>query len=353
MRVARRAWKLTGITFFWKRSEDGAINSQGALVLLLKTKYRMKAIILKDFGGVEQLQQAELPVPGITEGEVLIQTKAISINPVDVRTREGKGVAGRLKEEKPIILGWDISGVVKESKSPLFEVGDEVFGMINFPGHGKVYAEYVAAPADQLVLKPDNVSHEQAAAATLTALTAWQAFSDYGRLRPGQRVLIHAAAGGVGHYAVQIARHTGAYVIGTASAANKEFVLGLGANEFIDYTSQQLEAAVRNIDFVLDPIGGDNIDRSLAVMKKGGTIVSIQGGKNESVGEKAKVKGILGLTMMVQSSGEDMQHIAQMLEEGVLRSEVSKVFPFADMAAAHLQVETGKTRGKTVVVIEG
>jgi NADPH:quinone reductase-like Zn-dependent oxidoreductase len=257
-----------------------------------------------------------------------------------------------LKEEKPIILGWDISGVVKESKSTLFEVGDEVFGMINFPGHGKVYAEYVAAPADQLVLKPENISHEQAAAATLAALTAWQAFSDYGRLRPGQRVLIHAAAGGVGHYAVQIARHTGAYVIGTASSANKEFVLGLGANEFIDYTTQQLEAAVRNIDFVLDTIGGDNIDRSLAVMKKGGTLVSLQGEK-EALGVKAKAKGILGLTMGVQSSGEDMQHIAQMLEEGVIRSEISKVFAFSEMAAAHLQVEGGRTRGKVVVVMEG
>lgn len=312
----------------------------------------MKAIILKEFGGVEQLQQTELPVPGILDGEVLIQTKAISINPVDVKTRAGKGVAGMLKEEKPIILGWDISGVVKESKSTLFEVGDEVFGMINFPGHGKVYAEYVAAPADQLVLKPENISHEQAAAATLAALTAWQAFSDYGRLRPGQRVLIHAAAGGVGHYAVQIARHTGAYVIGTASSANKEFVLGLGANEFIDYTTQQLEAAVRNIDFVLDTIGGDNIDRSLAVMKKGGTLVSLQGEK-EALGVKAKAKGILGLTMGVQSSGEDMQHIAQMLEEGVIRSEISKVFAFSEMAAAHLQVEGGRTRGKVVVVMEG
>jgi NADPH:quinone reductase-like Zn-dependent oxidoreductase len=313
----------------------------------------MKAIILKDFGGVEQLQQAELPVPEITDGEVLIQTRAISINPVDAKTRAGRGQAARLKEDQPMILGWDISGVVKESKSPLFEVGDEVFGMVNFPDNGKTYAEYVAAPADQLVLKPDNVTHEQAAAATLAALTAWQAFSDYGRLRPGQRVLIHAAAGGVGHYAVQIARHTGAYVIGTASAGNREFVLGLGANECIDYTTQQLESTVRNIDFVLDPIGGDNIDRSLALMKKGGTIVSITRGTNELVGEKAKAKGILGLTMMVQSSGEDMQHIAQLLEEGVLRSEVSKVFPFTEMAAAHLQVETGKTRGKVVVVIEG
>ena len=310
----------------------------------------MKAIILKDFGGVEQLEQVELSVPGITEGEVLIQTKAISINPVDVKTREGKGFAGIFKDEKPIILGWDISGVVKESKSPLFEVGDEVFGIVNFPGHGKVYAEYVAAPAEQLAMKPDNIPHEQAAAATLTALTAWQAFSDYGRLKTGQRVLIHAAAGGVGHFAVQIARHTGAYVIGTASAENREFVLGLGANEHVDYTAQRFEEVIKNVDFVLDTVGGENIDRSIGLLKKGGTLVSING-LSDTTKEKAKARGVLALAMMVQSSGEDMQHIAQLLEVGVLRSVVSKVFPFEKMGEAHLQVETGKTRGKVVVIV--
>lgn len=312
----------------------------------------MKAIILNNFGGVEELQQAELPVPGIKEGEVLIQTRAISINPVDAKTRAGKGLAGMLKDEKPIILGWDISGVVKESTSPLFMEGDEVFGMVNFPGHGKAYAEYVVAPAEQLAIKPAAVSHEDAAAATLAPLTAWQAFSDHGRLRPGQRVLIHAAAGGVGHYAVQIARHIGAYVIGTASAENREFVLSLGAHEHIDYHSERFEEVVKNVDFVLDPIGGENITRSLEVLKKGGTLISLTG-LTDAHKEKARSKGVLVLAMGVQSSGEDMQHIAQLMEDGELRSEVSKVFSFNKMGDAHLQVETGKTRGKTVVVIGG
>ena len=310
----------------------------------------MKAIILKDFGGVDQLELTELPVPGIGEGEVLVQVKAISINPVDVKTRAGKGLAAKLKDDQPIILGWDISGVVTESNSPDFTAGDEVFGLVSFPGHGKAYAEYVAAPAEQLALMPAGTGYPAAAAATLAALTAWQAFSDHGKLRPGQRVLVHAAAGGVGHYAVQFARYIGAYVIGTASAENREFVLGLGANEVVDYKAHRFEEMVKDVDFVLDTIGGDNIDRSLEVMKKGGTIVSIPSGKNDGVQEKARAKGMIGLTMMVQSSGEDMQHLSQLMEDGELRSEVSKIFAFGQMAEAHLQVESGRTKGKTVVI---
>ena len=311
----------------------------------------MKAIILKDFGGIDQLQLAELPIPGIGEGEVLVAVKAISINPVDVKTRQGKGVAGRYKGADPMILGWDVAGVVQESKSPAFEVGDEVFGMVNFPGQGKVYAEYVAAPADQLAIKPEGVSFEQAAATTLVALTAWQAFADHSKLRAGQRILIHAAAGGVGHFAVQIAKHAGAYVIGTASAANRDFVLGLGADVVIDYMEAPFEDVVKDVDLVLDTIGGDNIERSLKVMKKGATIISIPSGANDGVKEKAAAVGMIGVTMMVQSSGEDMEHLASLLEEGVLKPEVSKVFPLEKMGEAHAQVETHKTRGKVIVTV--
>jgi NADPH:quinone reductase-like Zn-dependent oxidoreductase len=310
----------------------------------------MKAIILNDFGGVEQLQQAELPVPGIKDGEVLVQVKAISINPVDVKTRVGKGLAERLKEDKPIILGWDIAGVVMKSTSPLFMEGDGVFGLINFPGHGKAYAEQVVAPAEHLALKPENISYEEAAAATLAPLTAWQAFSDYGRLRPGQRILVHGAAGGVGHYAVQIARHIGAYVIATSSGENKDFVLSLGANEHIDYKAQRFEEGAKDIDFVFDTVSAENAERSLTVLKKGGTLITTAG-ISDATKEKAKARGIFALGMNVQSAGEDMQHIAQLLEEGELRSEIMKTFPLAQMADAHLQMETGKTRGKIVVVV--
>lgn len=232
----------------------------------------MKSIVLKDFGSVDNLIYEELPMPSINDGEVLIKVKAISINPVDVKTRSGKGRAAKLKDEHPIILGWDVSGVVTLSKSDLFKEGDEVFGMINFPGHGKAYSEYVSAPASHLALKPVNITHEEAAAATLAALTAWQALVDHAKIKKGDRVLIHAAAGGVGNYAVQIAKHIGAYVIGTSSAGKRDFVLSLGADEHVDYTSQTLEDAASNIDFVLDTIGGDTIDNSLKVMKKAGQL---------------------------------------------------------------------------------
>lgn len=311
----------------------------------------MKAIILKDFGGADQLQEVELPVPGISEGEVLVEVKAISINPVDVKTTLGKGAAAQFKDVDPKIIGWDMAGVVKESKSPIFEAGDEVFGMVNFPGQGKVYAEYVAAPADQLAEKPSGVSFPAAAATTLSALTALQAFADHVRVRAGQRVLIHAAAGGVGHFAVQIAKHAGAYVIGTASAANRDFVLGLGADVYIDYTTDRFEELAKDMDFVLDPIGGENIDRSLQVLKKGGTIISINSGANDQVDEKAKAKGMKGVKMMVQSSGEDMQNLASLLEDGALKPEVSMVFPFQKMKDAHAQVASGKTRGKVIVTV--
>ncbi|KEQ28460.1 oxidoreductase [Pedobacter antarcticus 4BY] len=309
----------------------------------------MKAIILKEFGSADQLQIQELEIPAVKEQEVLIRVKAISINPVDIKTREGKGAAGKIGEERPIILGWDISGIVTESRSERFKVGDEVFGMVNFPGHGKAYAEYVSAPADQLVLKPVSISHIDAAAATLAALTAWQALVTNAKVKAGDRVLIHAAAGGVGNYAVQIAKHLGAYVIGTSSGAKKDFVLSLGADEHIDYTAVPFEQATRDIDFVLDTIGGDNIDRSLKVIKKGGTIISIPSGFREMVAEKTKDSGINGYFIMVQSDGQDMQQIARLLENGQLKSHVSQVFDFEDMIIAHKALETGRTQGKIVV----
>lgn len=311
----------------------------------------MKAIVLKSPGGTEQLRLQEIPVPVIREDEVLVQVKAISINPVDVKSRAGKGVYGRIKEIQPLILGWDISGIVTETGSAVknFKKGDEVFGMVNFPGHGQAYAEYVAAPAAHLALKPGNISHDEAAAATLAALTAWQVIVDNMKIKAGQRILIHAAAGGVGHYAVQIAKHLGAYVIGTASTDNKEFILNLGADEHIDYRALRFEEVVTDVDFVLDTIGGENIDRSLEVIKKGGTLVSIPSGLNEAVTEKAKAKGINGYFTLVKSDGENQAKIAALLESGKLRSSIYKTYALEEMGAAHAQQETGKTRGKIVI----
>ena len=311
----------------------------------------MKAIILKDFGGVENLVQSEIPVPEISDNEVLVNVKALSINPVDIKTRSGKGLAGRLKEFNPIILGWDISGVVTETGKAVtsFKKGDDVFGMVNFPGHGKAYSEYVAAPEAHLALKPQNISHEEAAAASLAALTAWQILKEKANIESGDKVLIHAAAGGVGHYAVQMAKYLGAYVIGTASGQNKYFVMSLGAKEHIDYEKQRFEDLVTNIDFVLDAIGGDYIDRSLKVLRPGGTIISIPSGAAESVTEKAAAKGLNGYHFMVHSNGENMKEISALLKKGIVKSHIFKIYQFNEIQGAHLQIETKKTRGKIVV----
>lgn len=311
----------------------------------------MKAIALKSPGGVEQLEYINIEKPVINEGEALIQTKAISINPVDVKTRAGKGVYGRIKEERPLIIGWDISGIVSESKSNLFKTGDEVFGMVNFPGHGKAYAEYVAAPASQLAHKPANITHEQAAASTLVALTAWQALVTNAGIKPGQNVLIHAAAGGVGHIAVQLARYLGATVTGTSSDKNKDFVLQSGADAHINYHHYNWQEHGRSFDFVLDAIGGDNIDHSIEVTKEGGSIISIPIGLNEQVTEKAKQRGINGYFMLVQSNGKDMEEIAGLLEKDIIKPHISAVYPFDKMAEAHLQQESGRTVGKIIVTL--
>lgn len=313
----------------------------------------MKAFVLETPGSVENLVLSNIDMPKISENEVLVQVKAISINPVDVKTRQGKGMYGRLKEISPLILGWDISGVVVETGSAVTEflVGDEVFGMVNFPGHGQAYAEYIAAPASQLSVKPADVSHEEAAAATLAALTAFQALTTHANVRPGQKVLIHSAAGGVGHFVVQMAKNLGAYVLGTSSAANKDFVLSLGADEHIDYQTQKFEDVVKDADFVLDTIGGDNMDRSLETIKPGGILITIPSGMAESISEKAQARGINGFFFLVSSNGDDMKSVADLLSKGIVKAHVSQTFPFEEMGKAHLQVESGKTKGKVVVTL--
>jgi NADPH:quinone reductase-like Zn-dependent oxidoreductase len=331
--------------------ETGNPNPVRSVFLIQNKHQNMKAIILNDFGDASKLVLSELPVPEIKADEVLIRVKAISINPIDVKTRSGKGLAESLKTERPLVLGWDVSGIVQEAgeKVSQFKVGDEVFGMANFPGHGKAYAEYVAAPAAHLAKKPVNISFEEAAAGTLAALTAWQALTLHAQIVSGQRVLIHAASGGVGHFAVQIAKHFGAKVIGTSSAANRDFVLSLGADQHVDYQSQKLEETVGPVDLVLDGVGGETIDHSLEVLKEGGTIISLPSGKNEMVAETAAAKGRMGKRMRVESSGTDMQKLAALFENGELRAYVSKTYRLEEMAEAHRQIESGHTVGKIVV----
>lgn len=308
----------------------------------------MKAIILENAGGTENLKLTEIEKPTIKQGEVLVEVKSISINPIDVKTRSGKGAFQKLKDENPLILGWDISGVVVETNSSMFKVNDEVFGMINFPGHGKGYAQFVAASENHIALKPKNISFEEAAATTLAALTALQAIQK-AELKEGQNVLIHAASGGVGHFAVQIAKHFGASVIGTSSEKNRDFVLNLGANQHIDYKIYDWENSDEKFDFILDTIGGENIDNSIKVLKEGGIIISIPSGLNDGVEKKAaSVKG-KGFKMMVQSDGNDMKKLAELLEKGFIKPHIYKAYHFDEMSNAHEELEKGRTVGKIVV----
>lgn len=313
----------------------------------------MKAYVLNETGGVENLILSEIKQPRPEAGEVLVETRAISINPVDVKTRAVRELLDMIVgAEPPVILGWDIAGkvtAVGENVSQ-FVPGDSVFGMVNFMGHGKAYAEYVVAPVSHLAKIPTNTSFEESAATTLAALTALQVLQS--RIKPGDRTLIHAGSGGVGHFAIQIAKHLGAYVISTSSAKNRDFVLSLGADEHIDYQQQEFEQIVSDIDFVLDSIGGDTLRKSLQVVKNGGKIVSLPSPEfPQDVMSYAEKNNIEVSFYMVQSSGSDMNTLKDMLESGALKPHVSKIFTFENMADAHLQIESGRTVGKVIIKI--
>ncbi|WP_129714920.1 NADP-dependent oxidoreductase [Pedobacter sp. SYP-B3415] len=311
----------------------------------------MKAFIVAAPGSAEQLVLRDISIPRPGPGEVLVRVKAISINPVDVKSRAGKGLYGRLKELDPLILGWDISGEVIQSESTEFAAGDEVFGMVNFPGHGQAYAEYVVAPAAHLARKPANITHAEAAASTLAALTAWQALVDHAKVKAGDRVLIHAASGGVGHFAVQLAKHLGAVVTGTSSSRNRGFVNGLGADRHIDYQTQDFRDATGKTDFVLDAIGGENAERSLDCIRPGGTLISIPSGLSEELTALAKSRQIDAYFFLVKSDGGQMQQIARLLQEGILKAHVFKTYPFDELPEAHEELEKGRTVGKIVVLL--
>ena len=311
----------------------------------------MKAYVLKEAGGVENLVLSDIERPEPEAGEVVVEVKAISINPVDVKVRPIEEVLTMIiGEVRPVILGWDIAGTVAAVGKDVtgFDVGDKVFGMVNFPGHGKAYAEYVAAPASHLAKMPSNATYEEAAATTLAALTALQVMQP--RVKAGDRILIHAGSGGVGHFAIQIGKNMGATVIATSSAKNRDFILSLGADEHIDYREQKFEEELTNIDFVLDGMGGEVLENSLKVVKDGGTIVSLPThvfpDELKAVAEPRNIKLEF---VLVTSSGEDMNTLREQVESGTLKPHVSVTFPFEQMAEAHKQIESGRTVGKAVV----
>lgn len=310
----------------------------------------MRAIVQDTLGGPEVLKQAELPRPEPRANEVLVRVRAAGVNPTDWKHRATGGFLGK----PPFVLGWDVSGVVEAVGAGVarFTPGDEIFGMLPYPyGHGS-HAEYITAPARAFAHKPASIDHIQAGALPLVSLTAWQALVEYAGLRPGQRVLIHAAAGGVGHVAVQIAKARGAYVIGTASAGKHAFLRGIGADETIDYRETDFSKEVKDIDVVLDTIGGDTSLRSLRVLRPGGLVVSILPVGSNDFHEEAERLGVRALRMLVDASHSGMTAIADLVEAGALRATIAGTFPLAHAAEAHRLGDTGRTTGKLVLTMD-
>jgi NADPH:quinone reductase-like Zn-dependent oxidoreductase len=317
-------------------------------LITMSTQNTMRAISQDALGGPEVLKAVEIERPEPKPNEVLVRVRAAGVNPTDWKHRATGGFLG----EPPFVLGWDVSGVVEAVGIGVaaFVPGDEVFGMLPYPfGHGS-HAEYVIAPVRALTRKPAGVDHVQAGALPLVSLTAWQALTEHAGLQPGQRVLIHAAAGGVGHVAVQIAKARGAYVIGTASAGKHDFLREIGVDEAVDYRETDFTEVVKDADVVLDTIGGDNALRSLRVLRPGGVLVSILPGGSDELYEEAGRLGVRALRMLVDADRAGMEAIADLLRTGKLRATIAGTFPLSAAAEAHEHGDTGRTTGKLVLV---
>ncbi|MBV1949762.1 NADP-dependent oxidoreductase [Streptomyces sp. BV129] len=309
----------------------------------------MRAISQDEYGTPEVLKETELPRPEPGLSEILVSVRAAGLNPTDWKHRSTGLFLGRL----PLVLGWDVSGVVEAVGYgvTLFKPGDEVFGMLPYPYGVGAHAEYVTGPARAFTHKPASIDHVQAGALPLAALTAYQALVDTARVQPGQRVLVHAAAGGVGHLAVQIAKARGAYVIGTASEPKHEFLRSLGADEVIDYRAGDFRDAVRDVDVVLDPMSGDTRVRSLDVLRPGGVLVSLLPGTDPEEAAKAEARGVRVETLLVEADQEGMKAVAELAASGALRAHVEAVFPLEEAAKAHALGETERTTGKLVLTV--
>ncbi|MFD9366385.1 NADP-dependent oxidoreductase [Streptomyces sp. NPDC060020] len=308
----------------------------------------MRAIGQDEFGGPEVLRLVEVERPSPGPAEVLVRVHAAGVNPTDSWHRATGGLAGAV-----IRLGWDVSGVVEAVGLGVTTLapGDEVFGMPRHPLPAGTYAEYVTSPARHLVRKPAALTHAQAAALPLAGLTAWQALVDTADVRPGQRVLIHAAAGGVGHLAVQIAKARGAHVVGTASAAKHEFLRSLGADELVDYTEADFETAVAPVDVVVDAIGGTYGPRSLRSLRPGGILVALASPAEARLADTARPLGVRAAFMAVEADQAGMREIATLAEAGLLRPALDTVLPLADAAKAHELADGRRTMGKIVLSV--
>lgn len=317
----------------------------------------MRAVGISRFGGPEELSCLTVPRPAPLPTEVLVRVHAAGVNPLDWRTRAGLPTpAAAALGAPPHILGWDVSGVVEETGAGefLFAPGDEVFGLLWLPRPAGAYAEFVTAPSRQFARKPAAIGHDHAAGIPLAGLTAWQALTDIARLQPGQRILIHAAGGGVGHLAVQLAKHLGAHVTATASSAKHEWLRRLGAAEVIDHRVTAFEQVVQGIDVVLDLVGmvqPDTALRSLQVLRRGGLFIGIAPGRPDGFADRAADAGVrVAPEPLVEPDGHGLAELARLVDAGELTVHLDRVFPLDQAWQAHAWAERGAT-GKTVLHI--
>lgn len=313
----------------------------------------MRATVFGAPGAPEVLSLAQLPTPAPVLSELLVRVVAAGVNPIDAKTRAGGGSAAAIAAY-PAVLGNDVSGVVVRApdESHPLQPGTPVFGMLSFPRTHGAYAQYAVAPSLQVARKPDALTHVEAAAVPIAALTAWGAVVQIARAHPGQRMLVHAGAGGVGHFAVQLGAHFGAEVVTTASARNAAWLRDLGAAQVIDHRTTRFERVVADIDVVIDLIGNvhDEVgSRSLQVLRPGGLYVIVPSGGWPGYAQAAVAAGVRATHYKVVPDGAVLARIGAMLAEGALRVHVDRVFDLGDAAAAHRELERGRTRGKLVL----
>lgn len=308
----------------------------------------MRAITQTAFGGPEVLVPTDVPVPELAPTEVLVRVLATSVNPVETVIRSG---AFPLLGEPPFVLGWDVSGVV-EAVDPgvsRFKVGDEVYGMPHFPRAAGAYAEYVTVPSRQLAHKPTSLTHVEAGGLPLVSLTAWHALVDIADVQPGQRVLVHGAGGGLGHIAVQLAKHLGATVIATASAGKHEFLRGLGVDELIDYRHEDFTEVLSDLDVVLETVGRDYAPRSFAVLRPGGLLVTAVERTSTTLPALAEEMGLRFAAVGVEPDYVALERLAELVDAGVIRPYIQDVLSLENAAKAHEIVEGGGVQGKIVL----
>ena len=305
----------------------------------------MQAIRYNQYGGPEQLALEQIPRPEVQPGTVLVRVKGSSVNPMDWKLRSG---AARqwMQIQFPHTPGLELAGVVEEigPGDTGFQKGQAVYGI-----GGSTNAEYALVPASSLAPMPNSLSFDQAAAVPIGALTAWRALFDVADLQPGQRILVQGAAGGVGSFAVQLARWKGAHVIGTASAKNLDFVRSLGAEEAIDYQATPFETVVHDMDVVLDTVGGDVQDRSLTVLRPGGLYVTIAGMPPQEEAQKRGVRAAGVGPADPARAGELLREIGELIESGQIKVQVTNIFPLAEAGQAHALSQQGHGRGRIVL----